>query len=197
MDNLEEHRPLFRTEFNFRRIVQAHLDDLLLAECNYWRKRCTARWIRQGEDNTKFFHAMASERYRRNFIAMLLDNKGNEVTDHQVMAGLLWASFKERMGKSEGISMQFDLSFLLTPVEGLQELSVPFDKKEMDDVIKAMPIDRALGPDGFNGLFVKKCWPIIQNDFYRLAHDFHRGSLKLENINGSYITLQMTLDRSL
>jgi hypothetical protein len=41
LDTLEEQRPLFRAEFNFRSIVKLHLDDLLLAECNYWRKRCT------------------------------------------------------------------------------------------------------------------------------------------------------------
>jgi hypothetical protein len=132
LDNLEEYRPLFRYEFNFWKLAHAHLDDLLLAECNYWRKRCTTRWIKQGEDNTKFFHAMASERYRKNSIAMLLDDGGNEVTDHQVMAGLLWSIFKDRMGKSEGISMQFDLDSLLSRVEGLDELTVPFDKKEMD-----------------------------------------------------------------
>jgi hypothetical protein len=55
LDSLEEQRPLYIMEFNFRRIVKAHLDDLLLAECNYWRKRCTIRWIKLGEDNTKNF----------------------------------------------------------------------------------------------------------------------------------------------
>jgi hypothetical protein len=64
-----------------------------------------------------------------------------------------------------------------------------FEKKEMDDVIKEMPPDRATGPDGFNGLFVKRCWPIIQKDFYCLANEFHKGTLNLQNINGSFITL--------
>jgi hypothetical protein len=71
----------------------------------------------------------------------------------------------------------------------LEELTIPFSKKEMDDVIKAMPADRAPGPDGYNGLFVKKCWPIIQNEFNRLAKDFFDGSIKLQDINGSFITL--------
>jgi hypothetical protein len=66
---------------------------------------------------------------------------------------------------------------------------VPFEKSEMDAVIKAMPSDRAPGPDGFNSLFLKRCWPIVQKNFYRLANDFWEGSLNLENINGSYITL--------
>jgi hypothetical protein len=46
LDNLEEKRPLFRAEFNFKRIVKLHLESLLLAECNYWRKHCTIHWIK-------------------------------------------------------------------------------------------------------------------------------------------------------
>jgi hypothetical protein len=104
LDALEEERPLFRPEWNFCKIVKLHLDELLSAECSYWKKRCTIRWIKQGEENTKFFHAMAMERFRRNNIAMLKDEAGNELTDHQ-MAGLLWSSYKSRMGHSEGVWM--------------------------------------------------------------------------------------------
>jgi hypothetical protein len=59
----------------------------------------------------------------------------------------------------------------------------------MDLVIKEMPPDKAPGPDGFNGLFLKKCWPIVKEEFYKLAADFQKGNLNLQNINGSYITL--------
>jgi mannosylglycoprotein endo-beta-mannosidase len=166
LDTLEEERPLFRTEFNFRQIVKSHLDDLLRAECSYWKKRCTVRWIKQGEDNTKFFHAMATERYRRNNIAMLKDSQGNEVSDHDQMAVMVWNSYRDRMGRSEGISMQFDLAALLPQVEGLDDLTLPFLAKEMDEVVQNMPADRAPGPDDFNGLFLKKCWSIIKSDFY-------------------------------
>jgi hypothetical protein len=132
---------------------------------------------------------MATERYRRNNIAMLKNDDGMFISDHQEMANLIWRSYKDRMGQSHGIDMQFDLASLLTRVEGLEDLTAPFEKKEMDDVIKEMPPDRAPGPDGFNGLFVKRCWPIIQKDFYRLAKEFHEGTLNLQNINGSFITL--------
>jgi mannosylglycoprotein endo-beta-mannosidase len=189
LDTLEEQRSLYRVEFNFRAIVKSHLDELLLAECNYWKKRCTIRWMKQGEDNTKFFHAMATERYRRNSIAMLQDEEGNDVTDHQLMAGMFYKEYKARMGHSEPIFMQFDLANVLSPVDGLEELTRPFTKQEMDDVIKFMPVDRAPGPDGFNGLFLKKCWDVVKGDFYQLAADFYNENIQLSNINGSYITL--------
>jgi hypothetical protein len=124
-DSLEEQRPLYTVEFYFKKIVKDHLDCLLLAECNYWRKRCTIRWIQLGEYNTHKIHAMATERYRRNTIAMLRDVDGNEVTDHDSMVGLFWREYKERMGKYEPISKQFDLDRILHKVDGLQELTRP------------------------------------------------------------------------
>ena len=55
--------------------------------------------------------------------------------------------------------------------------------------MKFMPIDKSPGPDGFNGIFLKTCWPIICNDFYNLAVEFHSGNADLEGLNGSFITL--------
>ena len=132
---------------------------------------------------------MTTERHRRNSIASLKDTDGSVVSQHSQMEGIIWNCFKNRMGVSSGIVMGFDLSNLLKPVDGLDFLTEPFTKEEMDDTVKHMPIDKAPGPNGFNGLFFKKCWHIICQDFYELAESFHSGTANLENINGSYITL--------
>ena len=79
------------------------------------------------------------------------------------------------MGTSLGINMAFDLQSMLQKVEGLDILTEPFSKSEMDKTVQDMPIDKAPGPDGFNGLFFKKCWHIISPEFYQLAADFHVG----------------------
>jgi hypothetical protein len=52
-----------------------------------------------------------------------------------------------------------------------------------------VPLDHAPGLDGFNGMFLKKCWPTIQNDFDRLLQQFLNDYLDIEAINGSFITL--------
>lgn len=52
-----------------------------------------------------------------------------------------------------------------------------------------MPASHAPMLDGFNGLFIKKCWPIIKDDFLRLCRDFAKGNLDLTSMNGSLITL--------
>jgi hypothetical protein len=85
--------------------------------------------------------------------------------------------------------MQFDLTRLIKKVSGLEEISLPFLMEEMELVLKQMPADKAPGPDGFNGLFLKKCWSLVKEDFVALVKDFHDGSLNLQNINSSFITL--------
>lgn len=52
-----------------------------------------------------------------------------------------------------------------------------------------MPSDKSPGPDGFNRLFRKACWHIIKDDFYELCQKFCDGTLDLQSINTSFITL--------
>jgi len=61
------------------------------------------------------------------------------------------------MGISNEITMHFDLHDLITPRDNLQSLVEPFETEEINNIVKKMPIDKAPGPDGFNGLFLKKC----------------------------------------
>ena len=46
LDGLEDQRPLSTPESNFRMIVKAHLLKLMKFQNEYWRKRCTIRYIK-------------------------------------------------------------------------------------------------------------------------------------------------------
>ena len=93
------------------------------------------------------------------------------------------------MGSSSGHDMKFDLHKIIKKCHDLDALTVRFSNVEIDNVIREMPTDRAPGTDGFTGVFLKKCWPIIKEDFYKLCHQFHEGNLSLESINDGFITL--------
>jgi len=85
--------------------------------------------------------------------------------------------------------MQFDLPALINVNVDLNSLVAPFSREEIDLLIKQIPTDKAPGPDGFNGLFMKKCWQIIKEDFYKLFDAFFELDVNLESISNSFITL--------
>ena len=135
-------------------------------------KRYTANRIKLGDENTKFFHAMATISYIRNAISQLRDENVNWISDHEGKAALLFMAYKSRMGVSLNPQMHFDLQHLIQLDVDLSSLVEPFTIEEIDQVVKNMPADKVPGPDGFNGLFLKKCWPMIKKDFYKLCFDF-------------------------
>ena len=94
LDKLENKGCLKLPETNFRNILRTHLIKLLKYHKFCWKRHCTIRWIKLGDENTKFFHAMATERHRRNSIASLKLPDGTMVSDHSQMEGIIWNCFK-------------------------------------------------------------------------------------------------------
>ena len=169
---MEDCRSLFILEWNCRVIIKKHLQTLLRYKNLYWKKRFTINKIKLGDECTKFFHAMATVSYRRNAITHLKDDHGNSVTDHAGKADLLLVAFRERMGVSLQPHMAFDLQSLIYLNVDLDCLIDPITKEEIDSIIKLIPLDKAPGPNRFNGMFLKKCWPLNKDDFYKLARIF-------------------------
>lgn len=61
LDKLEEIRCLHPLESRFRNIIKSHIKVLLAMQNDYWKQRFTQRVMQFGDENTKFFHAMAIE----------------------------------------------------------------------------------------------------------------------------------------
>ena len=82
MDSIADRRSLTLPKINFLAILKKHLLRLLQYQKEYWKKRCTIRWIQFGDENSKFFQAVATESYRRNCISTLKTTDGLSVDDH-------------------------------------------------------------------------------------------------------------------
>jgi hypothetical protein len=113
---------------------------------------------------------------------------GLVAVEHHEKAGILWQSYHDMLGISLSISTHLDFAQFFTPID-LSSLSVPFTHEEIDEVVAHMPSDKSPGPDGFSGLFLKVCWPVIRYDFHRLCQEFRDGKVNLQRINDSFITL--------
>lgn len=81
------------------------LHELLIHEEAYWQQRAKNFWLKDGDTNSKFFHAAASSRKKLNHISALRGEDGNLVTDHEGLCRLLKDYYsKVFMGEETNIS---------------------------------------------------------------------------------------------
>lgn len=51
-------------------------------------------WVKLADENTQFFHTVATIAHKKKFIVALSDAEGNSIVDHEQKANLLWNAFK-------------------------------------------------------------------------------------------------------
>jgi hypothetical protein len=83
LDGLEEQRPLSLLERNFRHPLKLQLLNLLDVKKMYWKQRSMVRSVKFVDENTKLFHAIATQKYRRNYVSHLYLSGGSSTIDHE------------------------------------------------------------------------------------------------------------------
>jgi hypothetical protein len=109
----------------------------------------------------KFFHSHASQHHNKIFIPSLSDGIVTVHGEEEKME-LAHNFFNSIIGSMAPRRHEFDFEFLGIPRLNLQELADPFSEDEVVKIIKELPVDKAPGPDGFTGLFLKVAWLIIK-----------------------------------
>ena len=82
--------------------------------------------------------------------------QGTEVIADDAMADALYEHYNAILGTNFVRSRAFNLQLLGVPTEDLSHLETLFSEDEVWAVIRELPNDKALGPDGFTGRFYKK-----------------------------------------
>ena len=68
-------------------------------------------------------------------------------------------------------------------------LEKPFTQDEIREAIMGSYANGASGPDGLSFLFYQTFWEVIKNDFMALVRDFECGTLDIQRLNYSTVTL--------
>jgi hypothetical protein len=68
-------------------------------------------------------------------------------------------------------------------------LELPFEEKEVLEVVKAMNHDKTPDPDGFTLAFFQDCWDVIKLDFMGVFQDFYTHIKFVKSINATFIAL--------
>ena len=159
--------------------------ELTLSKLNqFYRQRSKKSWAVKGDRNTKFFHQAVLKRRKRNTICSIKDEHDNIHFKPEAMMQTFVNYFRHIFSSPNTYAGRPFSSPIWTNDNNDPTYSIP-DKTELLRILKDMKLNASPGPDGFNGLFFKKCWHIICEEFYELA----RGSMRVLLVLGILIIL--------
>jgi len=82
-----------------------------------------------------------------------------------------------------------DLAFDTLDAVETSSLELPFEEREVLEVVKGMNRYKVSGPDGFSLAFFQDCWDVIKTDIMGVFQDFHTHSKFVKSINATFIAL--------
>ena len=160
-------------------------------EIKAWQ-RSRDRFIKEGDRNTSYFHAIASQRRRKKQIAVL-DGPDGPAESTSGMLKIASDFYKNLFSKEDRINLFLGPNFwdpedLVTEEENVL-LQKPFSVEEIKEAVFGSYAAGAPGPDGLSFLFYQKYWDLIKNDLMALVKDFEAGTLNVARLNYAIITL--------
>lgn len=185
----QDRRTLTPEEAWMRRQLKQHSLALASLHRTIMRARSRLDWLSEGDANTSFFHAHARYRKRKSFIASL--RVGDQLlTTEEEKEEAVWHFYNELLGTPQQRDETLNLQAFYQPPHDLSGLDSPISEQEVWVVIKALPPDKAPGPDGFTNRFYKSCWAIIKQDVMAAVGAIHAGDArKLHLVNSAYMVL--------
>jgi hypothetical protein len=195
-DAIEEWRNLTDYEFAFRIVCSEELHRINSVESNHWKRRAKIKWCKLGDENTNFFHNMATYRYRKNKMKVLcLDQQ--EFFDDPSKLAIATNYFSNLFREDRVWVANIDLNLLYNSNSiGLGSLDSPFCWQEIEH-IKQTPPSRSPGPDGFTNEFFKFYMNEMKVELLQLFSALYSKNISLAGLNLANIALLPKLDNAL
>jgi len=141
---------------------------LLSQDDAYWRQRAKAHWYKDGDRNTKFFHASATARRKVNRISSLDDDVGNKIISEQGLQEVARSYFVNIFQQqASDFSSVIDVINPSISANDNDLLTAPFNKVEFRDAIFSMHPDKCSGPDGYSLGFYQHFWTLCNDDIFK------------------------------
>jgi hypothetical protein len=154
--------------------LQHRLDIILKKEELMWYQRSRARWLKDGDRNTKYYQIKAVTRRRKNNILMLRGDNNEWVEDADKIRCMATEFYQKLFTRTQVLFEwnQTSVTYPRLSNELLEMLNAPITNDEVRKAIFVMNPWKAPGPDGFPAGFYQKSWSFVGEhvcDFVRLV----------------------------
>nr|XP_027071629.1 uncharacterized protein LOC113696407 [Coffea arabica] len=171
--------------------ARAHLRRSQGVEHMFWQQKSRVKWLKDGDRNSRYFHAVVAERHQRSVIHRIKSSTGDWLESADAIESEAESFFK-RLFTAESPSASFNaldvIPKLLTDQDNDMLDEIP-SKEEVKSVIFAMDGGSAAGPDGFLGRFFTCAWDIVAEDVHAAVVSFFCGEVLPRSISSTSIVL--------
>ncbi|XP_060972000.1 uncharacterized protein LOC115703869 [Cannabis sativa] len=157
---------------------------------SYWKQRAKQFWLREGDQNSSYFHKAASRRKKNNQITQLRDNNGNWVSWDSGLTTVVADYFNELFTASGSVCTEVvDCVPSSVPNFVNMELCQPIEDEEVRKAVFQMHPDKSPGPDGMTPAFFQKCWPIVGNEVVKNVLCFFEEGILADSCGDANVVL--------
>ncbi|KAI0493805.1 hypothetical protein KFK09_023930 [Dendrobium nobile] len=138
-----------------------------LARLNtWWKKRAKAKWMKEGDVNSSFFHAFANGRRNGNSIKQLLNEEGELTEDPACIRRSFYHFFCKKWEYRNSDLSNWPLNRNVLKTEDCNMLESVLTMEEVEKVIEEFGNNISPGLDGITYSFLKAYWKIIGMDVW-------------------------------
>uniref|UniRef100_A0A453KWR1 Reverse transcriptase domain-containing protein n=1 Tax=Aegilops tauschii subsp. strangulata TaxID=200361 RepID=A0A453KWR1_AEGTS len=169
--------------------LRSQLHGLLKQVEMKWLQRYKDKEIKDGDCNTKYYHAKVNGRRRKNRILSLEQEEG-VIEGKDNLIRYITDFYKKLFGQPDTFSINLNiLGGQAITREHADTLVKPFSMEELQAVVFGMEKNKSPGPDGIPVDFYQHFWETVKWDLMKLLNDFHEGKLDITRLNYGIITL--------
>ncbi|XP_074343032.1 uncharacterized protein LOC141680816 [Apium graveolens] len=153
--------------------VKKQLASILNQREIFWHQRSKQLWLQAGDQNSRFFYKLASNRRRNNQIHNLKDTYENWVDWEFGLDTLMERYFNDlfRATESDWKEVIECIPTIITDAQNVKFLK-PIEEEEVKRALFQMNPDKAPGPDGMTPAFFQNYWKIVGKDIVDMVRNF-------------------------
>lgn len=163
------------------------------AKEQFSRQKSKIQWLRQGNQNTRYFHSAIKAKRNASRIISIKDSTGQVHTDIERIAKSFIEFYTDLLGDSKKgryhVCSNLIQKGTIIQREQRDSLEAQFTEKEVKEALWSIEGDKSQGPDGYESQFFKDCWSVVRQDLVESVLDFFEAQQMLKIINNTVITL--------